>query len=111
MFRQFFARATATTIAQQQQAKLTQTATATTKRSFSVGGQFKKDESALERDFIHKEERALLDNLANLQRKKQSLDHAAHLKTLSETLVKNRIEPTSKVTQDLMAWRISSIVD
>ena len=93
---------------------LTQTARRTvapiqrTQKSFStVGGQFAKDESALERDFIHKEERALLENLANLQKKKQNLDYSVQIKSLSETLVAHKVEPTPNLVQDLMKWRLT----
>lgn len=77
------------------------------KKNFSVSAPFQKDETALERDFIHKEERQLLENLASLQKKKNDLAYTNQVKSLSETLVSNKVEPTPALVQDLMKWRLT----
>lgn len=77
------------------------------RKPFSVTGQFQKDEHAAERDFIHKEERALLEHLSQLQKKKADVNYAVQMKTLSETLVANKVEPSPALIQDLMKWRLT----
>lgn len=77
------------------------------RRNMNVTREFTKDEQAAERDFINKEERSLLENLHNLQRKKSELDYSAQIKSLSNTLVQHKVEPTPALVQDLMKWRLT----
>eukprot|EP00461_Guttulinopsis_vulgaris_P002198 UN02199 len=76
-------------------------------RKFTVHGQFQKDELAAERDFINKEERALLQNLAALQQKKAQVDYSAQTQSLSQILVEHKVEPTPDLVQNLMKWRLT----
>ena len=100
MFRQFALQTTRRTMQRAQPMWAQQ-------RKMGTTAQFSKDEGAAERDFIHKEERILLENLQNLQRKKQDLDYTAQLKSLSNTLVQHKVEPTPALVQDLMKWRLT----
>jgi hypothetical protein len=99
MFRQFAINTTRRAVAQRSAFQQ--------RKTFSTTPQFQKDEGAAERDFIHKEERNLLENLSALQRKRSELDYAQQMKSLNSTLVAHKIEPNPALVQDLMKWRLT----
>lgn len=75
------------------------------RRNFTVTERFTKEEQAAERDFINKEERSLLNNLAQLQKKKQDLKTTEDLSSCSNLLIKHNVEPKPDLVADLLQWK------